>query len=199
MPENPDGSHNVSRPSGSYGVLQPRQVEEELAAPAPTRVQPSRINRSNRLANIMASIEDDDDGRTTLPRRKKRRIIDSEEEEDMFNVPEEIESNQMAPAKKKKRRQHNVENPQCGIPPLLPLQPISPAQVPPNFPKPHNASRSPQLQSTSESLPQPQESQRQSHRTAMSNPTHRSEIQYEDYPMQEGYQDPITQGWFYFS
>lgn len=154
---------------------------------APARVQPSRLNRSNRMAEIMASIEDDDDSRTAVPRRKKRQIVESEAE-DMNDVPEEIEHNPMAPSKKK-RRQLDVENPPCSIPPLLPLQPTSPAQVPPNFrpnTKPHHTSRS-------QFRPQQSTYESQTQNTA-SNPTNQSGNLEEDDPMQEDYQERIAQG-----
>lgn len=173
-----------------------------MVAPVPSRVQPSRINRSNRMADIMANIEDDDDSRTAVPRRKKRSIIESDPD-DMFTVPEEIESNAMAPAPvKKKRRQINVVNPKHNIPPLLPLQLASPAQIPPNFqpnpgPKPHDALRS---QYPSESRAQPQESSKQqSHLAVTFNPINPSGIRVdEDDPMDEGYEDRLMRGWFYF-
>lgn len=112
------------------GVSQPRQGKEALA---PARVQPSRINKSNRMADIMANLEDDDDSRSAVPHRKKRQIIETDPE-DNFSVPDEIEHNPMAPAKKKRRQlKITVENPPCVIPSLLPLKPTSPAQVPPNF------------------------------------------------------------------
>jgi len=192
---------NASRPSHaikitipSSGVLQPRQVKQ-VQAPAPSRVQPSRINRSNRLADIMANMEDDDDSRTTAPpsRRRKRQVIESDPE-DAFNVPEEIECNPMAPAMKRRRQLTNVENPPCSIPPPLSLQPTSPAQVPPNFqpnPKPRPAPRSqihPQQQSTSGSPPrprQPQESQPQSLPTATSNPSTAPRSQFRPQQPQE--------------
>ena len=71
----------------------PRQAKEVMA---PARVQPSRINRSNRMADILANIEDDDDSRAAVPRRRKRQIIESDPE-DTFKVPDEIERNPMAP------------------------------------------------------------------------------------------------------
>jgi hypothetical protein len=189
--ESESSSRNVSRPSGSHA-----KSHQDKQALVPVRVQPSRTNRSNRLAEIMANIEDDDESRTAMPRRKKRHIVESDTE-DASCVPEEIECNPMAPASKKQRRQLNGENPSRSIPPLLPLQPTSPAQVPPDFqpnPKPRLASRSqfhPQLQSTSESQPQPQESQRQSYPTvATSNRTNPSGIPDEGHPMQVDYANP---------
>lgn len=197
--------HNVSRSSGSHA--QSHQGKQVLA---PARVQPSRINRSNRLAGIMANIESDDDCRMAVPktRRKKRQVVESDPE-DSFCVPEDIECNPMAPmpVKKKRRQITNVETSLCtgSIPPVLPLQPTPPAQVPPHFQPSLNRRQAssfqlpPQVQSTSELRPQSQESRRQSHPTATSNLTNPSGIPDDDDPMQEeDYQDRITRGWFYF-
>lgn len=139
----------------------------------------------------MANIEDDDDSRTAVPRRKKRQIIESDPE-DMFTVPEEIGSNAMAPVPvKKKRRQLDIVNPQHNIPPPLPLQPASPAQIPPNFRPNSNPRPKPR--------PQPQElSKRQSHLAVTSNPIHLSRVQVdEDDPMDEDFQEQLVQGRFY--
>ena len=152
-------NHNASRPSHAIKItippsdaLQSRQVKEK----PPGRVQPSRINRGNRMADIMANIEEDDESRTAVPRRKKRQVVESDPED----VPEKVNCNPMAPLTKK-RRQFDVEKPACNIP--LPLQPNLPAQVPPGFrqnPRPRPVPRTQfhtQLpQSTSESQPQPQ-------------------------------------------
>lgn len=159
------------------------------------RVQPSRTNKSTRMADIIANIEDDDDSRTAVPRRRKRPIVESDLEDATIGVPEALELNPMAPpaAKKKKRNQVNVENPPYtrSIPPL-PLKPTSPAQIPPKFQpnlKPRDTSRS-QLPST---RPESQESRPRFHFTASANP---SEIPDDrDIPMQD-YQDRFTQGWF---
>ena len=126
---------------------------------APARVQPSQNNRSNRMADILANIEDNDDSRTAAPQQRKRQIVESDPE-DTFKVPDEIEHNPMAPMApaKKKRRQLNVENPQppCSIPSLLPLQTTSPAQIPPNFlgkPKSHREMQAQQSQPPAPSNP----------------------------------------------
>ena len=136
-------------------VLKPRQSKEVMA---PARVQPSRINRSNRMADILANIEDDDDSRTAVPRRRKRQIVESDPE-DTIEVPDEIELNPMAPiAPKKKKRRQLIENPQPphGIPSLLSLHTTSPAQIPPNFrekPKSHRETQAQQSQPPAPSNP----------------------------------------------
>lgn len=149
------------------------------------------------MADIMANIEDDDDSRTAVPRRKKRPIVESDPE-DMADVPEEVVRNPMAPVKKK-RRPRNDEEPQCSVPTPIPLQPTSPAQVPPIIvfrhqkTKPHHTSRSqfrPQLQSTLEPQSWPQKSPNQAHPT-----NNQFGTAVEDDPMQdENYHDRITQG-----
>jgi hypothetical protein len=190
------GSHAIKKTIPPTGVLQSCHVEQVL--PLARRVQPSRVNRSNRMAEIMVNIEDNDDSRTAVPqaRRKKRQIIESDSE-DALDVPEEIGRNPMAPVKKK-RKQLNVEDPpRTSIPHLLPLQTTSPAQVPPKFranPKPRHASRSqfhPQSQS--------QDPRGQSHCTTTYNPTNLSGIPDVDDPMQDDHQEQIADGWFYFS
>ena len=89
----------------------------------------------------------------------------------------------MAPATKK-RKQSDVEKLLCSIPPLLPLQPTAPTQVPPNVQptKPRPVPRfqfHPAPQSTSESRPQSL--------LTTSNPSNLSGIPDEDDPMQEGH------------
>lgn len=160
LPKEGSSNRNVSRASKVTNTPtvapKPRQAKEVMA---PARVQPSRINRSNRMADILANIEDDDDSRAAVPRRRKRQIIESDPE-DTFKVPDEIERNPMAPMApvKKKSRRLNVENPQPprGIPSLLPLQTTSPAQVPPNFrgkPKTHRETQAQQPQPPAPSNP----------------------------------------------
>jgi hypothetical protein len=139
------------------------------------------------MADIMASIEEDDDSRAFVPRRKKRQIIDSDPE-DAFNVPEEITCNPMAPAAKKPRRL-DVEKSPCSVPPLLPLQPTAPTQVPPNFrPNPVPKARF-HLQSTSESRPQPQFRPQQQESRPQSATSKPSRIPDEDDPMQEDHEN----------
>jgi hypothetical protein len=166
-------------PSNRSQTLQAKQM------PA-ARVQPVRAHRSNRLADIMANIEDDDESRTAVPRRKKRPIIESDPD-DAFNVPEEIENNPMAPAAKKRK--------QVNVPPRLPLQPTSPAQVPPKFQtksKGRPIPRSqflPQPQSTMELPPQPQESQPQYLPTANMSGPYGQKVRDEDDPMLDDYEN----------
>jgi hypothetical protein len=179
---------NIERNDGSE-VSQPRQVKQVLV---PARVQPSRTNRGGRMADIMANIEEDDDSRAVVPRRKKRQIVKSDPE-DAFDVPKEIECNPMAPVTKK-RRQLDVEKPPCTLPPLLPLQPTAPTQVPPSSQP--NPKRCPvptsqlHLQSASECRqpqfhPQPKKSQPQDKTVATSKPLNLSRIPDEDDPMQD--------------
>lgn len=207
--------HNFSRPSHGkitippFDVLQSRQVQQVLA-PAPSRVQPSRTNRGTRMADIMASIEGDDDSRIIVPRRKKRPMVESDPE-DMFDAPEEIKCNPMAPATKR-RKQREVEPPRS-IPPLLPLQPTTPTQVPPNYqskpkPKPRPVSK---FRFHPRQPEESQDSQPQSLPAATFNPFNPSGIPDEDDPMQghlagekeEGfsqrdgnYKDRTPYGWF---
>lgn len=135
---------------------------------APARVQPSRVNKANRMAEIMASIESDDDSAIPRPRLRKRRVIESDAE-DMFNVPKDIERNPMAPVAKKRKRLH--ENPPHGSttstthPPLLSLQPVLPVRIPPpgfqNPERPVSKARpGPQFQPPAPA-PQPPQSQHQ--------------------------------------
>ena len=218
LAESKGSYHNVSRPSHGkitippFDVLQSRQVQQALA-PAPSRVQPSRTNRGTRMADIMASIEGDDDSRIIVPRRKKRPMVESDPE-DVFDVPEEIKSNPMAPATKRHKRRE--DEPPRGIPPLLPLRPTPPTQVPPNFqpkpkPKPRPVSKFRFHPRQPEEF---QDSQPQSLPAATFNLFNPSGIPDEDIPMQghlasekEGgfsqrdgnYKDRTPYGWFLLS
>ena len=77
------------------------------------------------MAEVLASIEEDDDGTTRVPGRRKRRVEDDPEQ--FSTVPEGVECNPMAPTKKRKKDQVQTSR----APPLLPLQPAHPAQIPP--------------------------------------------------------------------
>jgi hypothetical protein len=135
-----NGSHTVHAVSGPSGVFritvppkalpQPHQLEHKQPL-GPARVQPSRINKGNRMADIMANLEEDDDWTNIAPRRK-RRVVESDTE-DMFNIPNKVEPNPMAPAKKKRCKNLEAGNPVHPTPPILPLQPPLPAQDPPTL------------------------------------------------------------------
>ena len=164
--ENPPSSHaiKITIPASAISVLQPRQVEQSLQAPG--RVQPSRANKGNRMAGIMASIEEDDDSTTVVPWRRKRQVVESDPE-DMFDVPKDIERNATAPLMKKKCKKVDQDPPRSIIPQpppsLLPVQPPLPMWVPPGSlptqkptqkPKPHPPIPSPQSTLQPTSLPQ---------------------------------------------
>jgi hypothetical protein len=210
--ENLLGLKDLSLPSHAIKITIPpsntsesRQAKQVLA---PTRVQPSRANRGNRMAGIIADIEEDDDSRTIMPRQKKRPIVESDPE-DGFDVPKEIECNPMAPATKK-RRPLDVENPPRSIPPLLSLQPTTPTQFSPSLqlkpkPRPVSKFRFHLLPySTSESQPQPQfhlQPQNQSFPAATSNPSipsnpsnENDSIQEEDRPVSENDEESSERG-----
>jgi hypothetical protein len=146
------------------------------------------------VCNLLAptNIEEDDDSRAIVPRQKKRQIVKSDPE-DAFDVPKEIECNPMAPVTKK-HRQLDVKKPPCTLPPLLPLQPTAPTQVPPSSQP--NPKRCPvptsqlHLQSASECRqpqfhPQPKKFQPQDKTVATSKPLNLSRIPDEDDPMQD--------------
>ena len=105
-------------PSSSQSLNVPRQ--QQLS-----RVQPSRPNKASKMAKVLSSIEEDDDGTTEVPRRRKRRIED--EPEHLSNIPEDVERNPMALVKRRKKNQIQPSQ----APPLLPLKPAHPVQIPP--------------------------------------------------------------------
>jgi hypothetical protein len=94
---------------------------------APSRVQPSRANKANKMAQILDEMEADDDATTSLPGRRKRRIED--EPERFSTVPDDIGRNPMAPVK---RRKQNAPAEPLDVPSQLQLQPAHPAQIPPS-------------------------------------------------------------------
>lgn len=95
--------------------------------PAPSRVQPSRANKANKMAKILDEMEVDDDATTSLPGRRKRRIEDGPEQ--FSTTPDDVERNPMAPVKR--RKQDASVRPQ-DVPVQLPLQPALPEQIPPS-------------------------------------------------------------------
>ena len=136
------------------------------------------------MAGIMANIAEDDDSRAVVSQQRKRQILESDPE-NFSGVPKEIKCNPMALAMKKCKKS-DIEKLLCSIPPLLPLQPTAPTQVPPNVqptkPRPVPRFRDhPAPQSTSESQPQSL--------LATSNPSNPSGIPDEDDPMQEGHHE----------
>jgi hypothetical protein len=82
------------------------------------------------MVKILAGIDDDDDATTAVPGQRKRRMEDDPEQ--LSTVPEGVENNPMAPTKRRKKDQIQA-------PPLLPLKPVHPAQIPPrHVPQPRS-------------------------------------------------------------
>ena len=89
------------------------------------------------MPGIIASIEEDDDGTTAMKTtRHKRRLVVESDPEDLFDVPDGMGPNPLAPSpvKKKQRRQLPLVAKQndLRVPPLS-LQPPMPAQNPPRI------------------------------------------------------------------
>jgi hypothetical protein len=142
----PRSSVKIIIPSASTLHVKAKQAPAPVAIPS--RVQPGRANKAGRMTTILASIEEDDDSMTAVPSRRKRPIIESDPE-DMFDVPEDVEQNPMAPVKKKRKQQ--AEHP-SNIPPALSLQLPPPNQLPPKLPSKSN-SFSTQTLSRPQSMP----------------------------------------------
>lgn len=92
-------------------------------APAPTRVQPVRNNKGNRMAALMERMEEDDDATTSNPGRKRNiRRVEDEQPEDLGDVPEGASLNPMAPlAKRHKRGRMQEGQSLMMMPPPMPL------------------------------------------------------------------------------
>jgi hypothetical protein len=147
---------------------------EQQGSQVATRVQPSRTNKGNRMADVLTRIEEDDDGTTGLPGRKKRQI-EHDEPEDFSTIPEEGRRNPMAPPPTKKSRTQSKRQESEVRPPIIPpipLQPSLPNQVPPTtisqqilwpqpvlqsvVSQPQSLKRQPQRRQSPQPLPSPQ-------------------------------------------
>jgi len=114
------------RPSSGTGQAQQLSLSTTVNQP-PSRVQPSRTNKANKMAKILDEMDVDDDATTCLPGRRKRRIEDDPEQFSI--VPDNVGRNPMAPVK---RRKQDPSVRPLDIPSQLPLQPVLPEQIPPS-------------------------------------------------------------------